>query len=276
MNSSNLTHIKKMYSKFDDLLLAANSNCNYLNLGYWKQTNNVIKASEDLLDLVIEKAEIKDGNKILDVGFGYGEQDIYFANKFPKIEINGINILTKQVEFAQQKVKLAGLSNRVVLIDGDAVNLTFEDSIFDLTLAIESAFHFDTRQMFFNESYRVLKPGGIIVLTDCLPQTFSKNDKKFIEASTNMGIPLANQYNIQVYIDKLKEVGFEKISYIDLTKHVIPYSAIEMIQNNGWRSKTEINLEDEIYLEEKFKYFTEKTTIAHYYLVKAYKKKINE
>lgn len=272
MTSSNLTHIKKMYSKFDDLLLAVNSNCNYLNLGYWKETNNVIKACEDLLDLVIEKAEIKDGNKILDVGFGYGEQDIYIANKYPNIEINGINILTKQVELAQKKIKLAGLSNRVVLSSGDAVNLTFDDAMFDLILAIESAFHFETRQKFFNESHRVLKPGGIIVLTDCLPQHFVKKDKKFIESSTTMGIPLENQYNIQVYVHKLEEAGFEKISYIDLTNHVIPHSAIEMMQNNGWRSKSEINLLEEIDVEEKIKYFTEKTTIASYYLIKAYKK----
>ena len=203
MKSTNLAQIEKMYSRFDDILLSTDTNCNYLNLGYWKQTNNLKKACEDLLDLVIEMAEIKNGNKILDVGFGYGEQDIYFANKFPKIIINGINILTQQVKFAQQKVKLAGLSNRVDLSNGDAVNLTFDDAIFDLTLAIESAFHFETRQKFFNESYRVLKPGGIIVLTDCLPQTFSENDKKFVEASTSMGIPLANQYNIQVYFQEL-------------------------------------------------------------------------
>jgi microcystin synthetase protein McyJ len=272
MKSTNLAQIEKMYSRFDDILLSTDTNCNYLNLGYWKQTNNLKKACEDLLDLVIEMAEIKNGNKILDVGFGYGEQDIYFANKFPKIIINGINILTQQVKFAQQKVKLAGLSNRVDLSNGDAVNLTFDDAIFDLTLAIESAFHFETRQKFFNESYRVLKPGGIIVLTDCLPQTFSENDKKFVEASTSMGIPLANQYNIQVYVNKLKEVGFERISYIDLSQHVIPYSAIEMMQNNGWRSKSEINLIDEIDLENKIKYFIDKTTIASYYLIKAYKK----
>ena len=64
MKSTNLAQIEKMYSRFDDILLSTDTNCNYLNLGYWKQTNNLKKACEDLLDLVIEMAEIKNGNKI--------------------------------------------------------------------------------------------------------------------------------------------------------------------------------------------------------------------
>ncbi len=87
-----------------------------------------------------------------------------------------------------------------------------------------------------------------------------------------MGIPVANQYNLEEYINKLEQAGFEKISAIDLSEHVLPYSAVEMMQDKGWRARPAINLPEEKDIEEKLQHFTETTTIASYYLIKAFKK----
>lgn len=261
-----------MYSKLDNILNMSGSACTYLNLGYWKNTTNVNKSCEALVDLVIDAAEIQYQKKILDIGYGYGEQDIYIAHKFPKLEIYGINVIENQVKIAQQKVDFASLSNRVFLGEGDAVNLPYQDASFDATLAIESAFHFNTRQNFFTESYRVLKPGGVLCLADCLPLNNFTKSNHFIETSLKMGIPIENQYNIDEYIERLTEVGFEKISYTDLTKFVLPYSAVERSQKNGWRANAEIVIPPNINLEETLKQFTEATTIGSYYLITAYKK----
>lgn len=272
MEDTNFFYIKSMYSKLDDILNMSSSACTYLNLGYWKNTNNVNKACEALIELVIEEAEIQNQKKILDVGYGYGEQDIYIAQKFPELEIYGVNIIKNQVKIAQQRVDFTYLSNRVFLGEGDAVNLPYQDASFDSTIAIESAFHFNTRHNFFKESYRVLKPGGLLCLTDCLPLNHYTKNTHFIETSLKMGIPIENQYNINEYIERLSSVGFEKISYIDLTKFVLPYSAVERSQKNGWRANPEIVITQNINLAETLNNFTEATTIGNYYLIKAYKK----
>ncbi|MDZ4667760.1 MAG: class I SAM-dependent methyltransferase [bacterium] len=272
MKENNLHFIEKMYSRLDKMLLDSQGDCYYLNLGYWKDTNNANLACEALIDLVLSKAELKDGFKILDAGFGYGHQDVYIAKKNPNLHIFGVNIMPRQVEIAKQKVQKEFLSNRVFLFEGSATKLPFENDTFDAVIAIESAFHFDTRESFFEESWRVLKKDGVLCLTDCLPlSNFTKNEQFFL-ASQKMGIPIENQYPIDEYVSKLSINGFEKISYQNLSEFVLPHSAAEMKQKNGWRSKKEVYLPQNIDLNQYLKGFTEATTIGSYYLIKAHKK----
>ena len=271
MKEADFSNLEKMYLRLGAKLKASNTESTYLNMGYWKDTNNIIKASEALINLVVEKAEIKNGHKVLDLGFGYGDQDIYIANKFVDTKIYGLNILPKQVNEAIKKVELAGLANRIILDEGDAVNLPFENDTFDVVIAIEAAFHFNTRQRFFRESYRVLKAGGVICLADCLPSKFAQMDNQFLSASLNMGIPIENQYGIEKYTELLGLSGFSDVSVDDLSEFVLAHSAVEMLQSNGWRSKSEIDISAETDISNKIKKFTEATTIGGYYLISAIK-----
>ncbi len=263
--------VEDMYVELDSRIKNSSSDCYYLNLGYWKDTTNIKVACEQMIDKVISFADIKDNQVILDAGFGYGDQDIYIATKIPKLKIFGINIVDHQVQKAQNQVIQNNFSDRLFLQKGDAVSLNFDDNTFDSVIAIESAFHFNTREKFFREAYRTLKKNGTLCLTDCLPVSGNKN-AEFQKNSERFGIPMDNQYELHEYISKLKKIGFKSIIFEDISDNVIPYSAMEICNKKGWRTESTICLPDnKDRLADLIKNFNRGTTIEKYIIIKAVK-----
>jgi ubiquinone/menaquinone biosynthesis C-methylase UbiE len=66
----------------------------------------------------------------------------------------------------------------------DATHLAFADRVFEQILCVESAFHFQTRAQFFAEAYRVLKPGGAVVLWDMLFRRLPRHWQRYIPRRT--------------------------------------------------------------------------------------------
>ena len=61
------------------------------------------------------------------------------------------------MERANQRAKDRKLDGRVDLMLGSATEMPFEAASFDKVTALESAFHFNTRDRFFDEAFRVLR-----------------------------------------------------------------------------------------------------------------------
>ncbi len=273
MDNSCIKNIEDLYERVEKRIKLYNPNCNYwLNLGYWENTNKINKACEQLVIKLVDFCNLSNGQLILDVGFGYGEQDILLSKLFPNNEIHGININVNQVNIAKDKIKFNGLENKVFLNYGDAVKCNYTNNFFDSIISIESAFHFQTRLDFFVESYRLLKKNGVLCLADCLTSNNSKNEPSYIVNTQKMGIPLENQYDIFEYKVYLEKAGFSKIEYIDISEYVIPYAAIERTQLNGWRTQDILKeIDNTVNIDELINEFKRATTINNYYLIKAFK-----
>lgn len=266
--------INKVYVSIDDIRKKNMDNVNYewLNLGYWENTNYVSEACENLVKIVAELSELKSNDTVLDVGFGYGLQDIFWAKKISNIKVFGLNIVDTQVKHAQKLVKKNNLSKNVFLNKGDAVHTKFSSNSFDKVFAVESALHFNTRELFLREAFRVLKTDGVICLTDVLPKANAFNDDNIKEICTEIGIPHENLYGIDKYVEILEEIGFRNIYVRDISEWVFPFSmaAYENINNRGSKEANIVNDRKETLKLWRENYYP-KTGLYSYYIIKATK-----
>lgn len=135
-------------------------NSMYMNWGFWNEKTHTAKeACDNLVDALMGFIPEKTGN-ILEVACGAGGVTRRLFNFYMPSDITAINISEFQLEVAN---KIAPGCNFLLM---DATDLKFQDNTFDNMISVEAAFHFNTREKFFGEAYRVLKPGGKLVMSD--------------------------------------------------------------------------------------------------------------
>jgi erythromycin 3''-O-methyltransferase len=194
----------------------------YHNLGYWKDSPETLDdACQAMAQLVGETAQFSPQDRILDVGFGFGDQDLFWMQHFSPQSIVGLNIIPAQVEVARKRVAQCQAQDRIRLQLGSATEMPFADSNFDKVVALESAFHFITRDKFFHEAERVLRPGGRLVTVEpaLLPGQQQSWLADYLQRSI-VATPKENIYARDTYAEKLVEAGFENICVTSIREHV--------------------------------------------------------
>ncbi len=145
----------------------------FVHLGHWEQAPSVdelaepsafMQAQQRLNDLMIDKADLHNDQAVLDVGCGLGGTLDKINRTHENMRLYGVNIDSRQLNICQQQQAKDG--NRFVWQQGDACELPYPNASMDRIICLEAMFHFSSRQAFFNEVARVLKPGGIFVATD--------------------------------------------------------------------------------------------------------------
>lgn len=198
----------------------------YLNLGYWGTgAQDLDGAADALAELMAVEAGLEQHDDVLDAGFGFADQDIYWMRHHGPRSITGVNIAAAQVRAARSKVEAAGLQERIHLQEGDATALPFPDGSFSVVMALESAFHFRTREKFFSEAFRVLRPGGRLVLVDlaAVERTLSAKDRVAeLVGRSFWQIPRENMYPGAAFKEKLRAVGFEGARHRSIWHQVYP------------------------------------------------------
>jgi erythromycin 3''-O-methyltransferase len=136
----------------------------WLNLGLWEgDGSDPAEAPVAVRRLVAELATVlPEGGAILDVGNGLGAQDPLIAEVVRPRRLVALNITRSQLVAGHEYLEEAG----VRAVNGDATRMPFRDAIFDGVISVEAAFHFPSRARFFADAFRVLRPGGVLSISD--------------------------------------------------------------------------------------------------------------
>ncbi|MEG0948431.1 MAG: bifunctional demethylmenaquinone methyltransferase/2-methoxy-6-polyprenyl-1,4-benzoquinol methylase UbiE [Bacteroidales bacterium] len=111
--------------------------------------------------------------QILDVATGTGDLAILAARKLKPQRVTGIDLSEGMLAIGRQKVSKAGLDHLVVMECQDCLNLQFEDNSFDAITVAFGVRNFEELEKGFAEMYRVLKPGGVLLVLELsTPQSF--------------------------------------------------------------------------------------------------------
>ena len=143
--------------------------------GYWEDPTAALgtradyhAAMEHMNGVLIEAGRVGDGQRLLDVGCGFGGTIQQINAAHTGMDLTGLNIDPRQLAAAEAQTQVAG-GNRIAWVEGDACQLPFEDNSFDRVLAVECVFHFPSRERFLAEAARVLAPGGVLAVSDFVP-----------------------------------------------------------------------------------------------------------
>lgn len=184
------------------------------------------RAAEELCRRVCRAARVHDGQSVLDVGCGFGGTIASLNEGYRDLDLVGVNIDPRQLQRAEELIEPAN-GNRIRWVEADACQLPFPAASFDVLFAVECIFHFPSRATFFAEAARILRPGGILALSDFVP--------------TEAGLPLLRQYGTagdastrmsyghvdllcpaSRYRELAAEMGLRLARHDDVTQHTLP------------------------------------------------------
>jgi cyclopropane-fatty-acyl-phospholipid synthase len=131
----------------------------YSSCLWFDQTRDLSEAEENMLDLYLQRAEIKDGMDILDLGCGWGSFSLYAASKLPQARITSVSNSKPQREFILGKAARLGLKNIEVLTQ-DANQLDLAAQSFDRVVSVEMFEHMRNYELLLSKISSWLKPEG--------------------------------------------------------------------------------------------------------------------
>jgi erythromycin 3''-O-methyltransferase len=153
----------------------------WLNLGMWEGDGSDPAEAPIAVRRLVEHlaSALPSGGDVLDVGNGLAAQDPVIAGVVRPRSLTAVNITWSQLVAGCGRLRDAGAR----AVCADACRLPFADEAFDGVISVEAAFHFASRETFFREAFRVLRPGGALTMSDVATLRYPRGARELVAAA---------------------------------------------------------------------------------------------
>ena len=155
-------------------------------------------------NLVLNKIDLP-VNKILDIGCGGGKTVYKLSKKYPSSYIFGVDYSKDAIEVAKERNKEEVKNGRVNILQGDVLDLPFENEMFGYIIAIRTHYFWNDLEKALMEIRLKLEQGGKLIIC---------SEKYKIEYHIK-------DYNTnELLIKLLKDVGFSKVELVEKQNNI--------------------------------------------------------
>ncbi len=211
-----------------------------------KELPTPLEAQEKLIDKLAELLKIKSDSVILDAGCGMGGSSFYLANKF-QAKMTGISLSQKQIDIANEYILQKNIKHVSFKVEDALLLDSFADNSFDIVWSLESCEQFFDKEMFLKQTFRVLKPGGQLMLA-----TWCSDREEYENKYANQYLKLCRAFDLpymptlNYYQKILARQNFAIISAFDWSSSVkkswdvgislvSTFHFFQLLKMAGWR-----------------------------------------
>jgi 27-O-demethylrifamycin SV methyltransferase len=197
-----------------------------LHYGLFARADESLAAATDaLIDRMADLVSIGPNTSLLDVGCGIGGPAFRLAER-TGCTISAISISSRGIALAEQTCRRLGWSDRIRFYHRDALANGFPDGSFDVVWVMESSHLMRDKVLLCAENYRVLRPGGAMLLCDLvLKRELSIAEVYRLRQELSVlerAFGKAKMETLDFYEAVMRRQGFRALQRIDISREVYP------------------------------------------------------
>jgi cyclopropane fatty-acyl-phospholipid synthase-like methyltransferase len=190
--------------------------------GTWRRQD----AIRNMDRVVGDELGLPPGDRVLDAGCGIGGTSAFLADTYG-LEVVGITISDEQLRRAHATRAACTAPVPPVFVKADYLNTGFADASFDGVFGLESVCYAEPKRAFLEEAFRLLKPGGRLVVLDGfrkkrhLTHRDDEDLRRFVDGWALTSLAWADEFAAELH-----EVGFDDITCTDKRAEIMPSARI--------------------------------------------------
>lgn len=196
-----------------------------MHFGYWDSSTRTLAAALQRENQILaDWASIRGSDSVLDAGCGVGGSAIYLGRNIG-CRVLGITLSESQVRTAERNAARSQVAELVHFELRDFVATGLPDASFDVVWAIESVCHAETKLDFLQEAYRILRPGGRLIVADgfAIKDELSPDEAALMRSWLD-GWAVPSIDTVEQFRSSMRAAGFHVAREQDATENVLPSS----------------------------------------------------
>lgn len=194
-----------------------------VHYGFWEAGTRTRAAAIREMDRAVARAlDCRPGGRVLDAGCGVGGTSRWLAEEHG-LDVVGITLSTDQLDRARHAAAASPAADRLRFERADFLATGFAGESFDGVFGLESVCYAEPTLAFASEAWRLLRPGGRLVVLDGFrtDTPMTPRDRRDLRRFVH-GWALAGMASVDEVGTALRDAGFEAIRYADKRDAVMP------------------------------------------------------